>query len=140
MKFKVAVTSSDGKLLDQHFGHCSDFRIAEVDSGSGEWKFVENRKTEQTCHNFSHQEKHVKEVVELLSDCRYLLTYRIGSYPCSLFLSRGIECLETSTEEPAPLEQAFRGLRRYLADRPALFGGKEETGPQSQEERGFLKK
>ena len=123
MSIRVAVTSSDGRTVDQHFGHCSAFCIAEI-GGDGTWKITEVRRTEQTCHAFSHDETHVQEVVELLSDCRYLLTYRIGIYPYSLFRSRGIECLETPTEEPISVENAMERLIRRLsrlqpAGRPA---------------------
>ena len=69
MSIRVAVTSSDGRTVDQHFGHCSAFCIAEI-GGDGIWKITEVRRTEQTCHAFSHDETHVQEVVELLSDCR----------------------------------------------------------------------
>lgn len=119
MSILVAITSSDGKAVDQHFGHCSAFRIAEID-GAGTWKITEVRETEQTCHAFSHDEAQVQEVVELLSDCRYLLTYRIGIYPYSLFRSRGIECLETPAEEPVSIDSAMeRLIRRHSRPRPA---------------------
>ena len=113
METKVAITSSDGAVIDQHFGHCSEFRIAEIES-SGQWKIAEVRKTERTCNNFSHSEAHVQEVVKLLSDCRYLLTYRIGFYPYSLFRSRGIDCLETPTEEPVTIAWAMERLRAFM--------------------------
>lgn len=113
MGTKVAITSSDGAVIDQHFGHCSDFRIADIGS-AGDWKIAEIRQTEPTCNSFSHDESHVKEVVELLSDCSYLLTYRIGSYPYRLFRNRGIDCLETPTEEPVPIAWAIERLRSYL--------------------------
>ncbi len=113
MGTRVAITSSDGDVIDQHFGHCSEFRIAEIGS-NGEWKITEIRRTERTCNNFSHSETHVQEVAKLLSDCRYLLTYRIGSYPYSLFRSRGIDCLETPTEEPVTIVWAMEHLRAYM--------------------------
>ena len=116
MKLKAVVTSSDGKTVDLHFGRCSDFRIIEVDGATGEWRVTEERKTEQTCHHFAHQEEHVKEVVSLLSDCSFLLTYRIGIYPYSLFRSRGILCMETPTEEPQTIGAAVTGLCRYIAE------------------------
>lgn len=124
MSVRVAITSSDGKVIDQHFGQCSEFRIAEVD-GTGTWRITESRRTEQTCHGFSHDEAHVREVVELLADCRYLLTYRIGSYPYSLFRSRGIDCVETPTEEPASIDWTLERLRAYLAAHGML---QEEPG------------
>lgn len=139
VKIKVAVTSSDGKVIDQHFGRCSNFRIAEMDRDSGEWQIVENRQTEQTCHNFAHQEEHVKEVVKLLSDCSYLLTYRIGIYPYSLFRSWGITCFETPTEEPQTMNEAFKNLQKYLVihQLPSVKDSGLETETKEAERKGI---
>lgn len=132
MKIRVAVTSSDGKAVDLHFGRCSDFRIAEIDSGTGEWRFVEDRRAEQTCRGFAHREEHVKEVVELLADCSFLLTYRIGIYPYSLFRSRGVTCFETPTEEPETINAALRDLRNRLAARPPSPGEDPDSTPGAE--------
>jgi hypothetical protein len=78
MSFKVAITTSNGKLINQHFGHCSEFTIVEVDENTGNWEFAEKRNVEQTCQEFFHDEDHIDEVAKMLSDCLYLLTYRIG--------------------------------------------------------------
>lgn len=125
MSVRVAITSSDGKVIDQHFGQCSEFLIAEL-RDDGAWKITENRKTEQTCHSFSHDEEHVQKVVEILADCSYLVTYRIGSYPYSLFRSRGIDCVETPTEEPVPIDWALEKLRAYLVARSRTAHGTAE--------------
>lgn len=139
MKIKVAVTSSDGKVIDQHFGRCSNFTIAELDGDFGEWRILESRSAEQTCHDFAHQEEHVKEVVKLLSDCSYLLTYRIGIYPYSLFRSWGITCFETSTEEPETIHTALENLQKYLAIHPLPSGKKtdSESGTEKAERKGI---
>lgn len=114
MKTRVAITSSDRKVIDLHFGRCSSFLIADISDGG--WKITEVRKTEAACHAFSHDETHVAEIVRLLADCRYLLTYRIGFYPYSLFRTRGVECLETPSEEPVTIGSAMASLTRSLAE------------------------
>ena len=125
MMVRAAVTSSNGKTVDLHFGRCSDFRIIELDSDSGEWTIMEERRVEQTCHDFVHQEEHVKEVVDLLSDCSFLLTYRIGMYPYLLFQRSGVICIETPTEIPISIPQAIRRLHQFLTvnGQPAPGGG-----------------
>jgi predicted Fe-Mo cluster-binding NifX family protein len=109
MKFNVAITTSDGKLINQHFGHCSEFSIVEVDAGSGEWKFVEKRKTTPTCQEFSHNPEHVMEVAKMLSDCLYLLTLRIGAYPSAILQNYGITCLEA----PELISESLERLCSY---------------------------
>lgn len=140
MKIKVAVTSSDGKLVDQHFGRCSSFSIAEMDSDSGAWKMLESRKTQQACRNFSHQEEQVAETVGLLCDCRFLLTYRIGIYPYSLFQSKGVTCFETPSEEPEAVVEALKNLQKYLAVHPLFSddGSASETGTEKTERKGIF--
>ena len=114
MKIRVAITSSDGKVIDLHFGRCPAFLIADILDGG--WKITEVRNTEAACRAFSHDETHVAEIVRLLADCRYLLTYRIGFYPYSLFRGRGVECLETPSEEPVTIDSAMASLARSLAE------------------------
>ena len=128
MKIRVAVTSSDGRTVDQHFGRCSSFSIAELDSDSGVWEMLESRETEQVCHDFSHREEQVAETVGLLSDCGFLLTYRIGIYPYSLFQSRGITCFETPSEEPETVGAALKNLQKYLAVRRPFSGDGSVSG------------
>lgn len=108
MSFKVAITTSDGKLINQHFGRCSEFSIVEVDPDTGHWKFIEKRETEQTCNNFSHSEEQIDEVAKMLSDCLYLLTYRIGTYPCFVLKSYGVTCLEASELITNSLERLYK--------------------------------
>lgn len=122
MILRAAVTSSDGKTVDLHFGQCEAFRIAEIDTETGAWRIAEQRKTERTCHDFSHQELRVKAAAELLSDCRFLLTYRIGMYPYSLLRSRGVTCLETSEVEPVPIGKAVERLCKYIRLEGILSG------------------
>lgn len=43
MSFKVAVASSDGKYINQHFGWAQQFLIFEIDD-NGEYKFLEPQK------------------------------------------------------------------------------------------------
>jgi Uncharacterized conserved protein len=109
MKFKVAITTSDGKVINQHFGRCPEFTIAEVDGNTGEWSFVEKRPVEPVCRDFSHDDEHIDRVAALLSDCPYLLTCRIGTYPSGVLQSYGITCLEA----PEAVSDALERLYRY---------------------------
>ena len=43
MSFKVAVASSDGKYVNQHFGMAQQFLIFEIDD-EGNYKFLEPQK------------------------------------------------------------------------------------------------
>lgn len=123
MTIRIAVTSSDGAHIDEHFGHCGAFRIVGIDTASGRWRIEDVRQTEPACRNFAHQEEHVQEIADMLSDCRCLLTYRIGMYPAYVFRARGIYCQETATGEAETIAQAVRRLRQSAM--PGLISERE---------------
>ena len=112
MSIQIAVTSSDGAHVDEHFGHCGAFYIVQLDTTGGLWRITDVRRTEPACRNFAHQEEHVQEIADMLSDCRCLMTYRIGMYPAYVFRSWGVYCQETAAEEPETIAQAVVRLRQ----------------------------
>ena len=77
MSYKIAVASSDGKVVNQHFGHSRRFIIFEVD-GDENWGFVEDRITTPACSFGEHDESSMQSVVKLLSDCSSVIVSQIG--------------------------------------------------------------
>ena len=78
---KVAVVSSDGKVINQHFGKASRFYIFEVDSGK--IQFLEVRETTPLCGSadYGNPEEVLGRTISLISDCEALLCSRIGNRP-----------------------------------------------------------
>lgn len=73
-KFKVAVTSKSGKLVDQNFGQTTDFMIFEINGE--DYKFLETRSTKKYCNggNKLNNEYHgKKEAIETISNCDAVL-------------------------------------------------------------------
>jgi len=123
MSYRVAVTTSDGENIDQHFGMAASFLIIEINEEEGVWKEMGRRfvldETDQNDDNMSdfssqncsgHFEPHLNRVVELLKDCSYLLTERIGRKPYKVLQQNGINSLES----PRKLSLAVEQLTRYL--------------------------
>lgn len=77
MKFKIAVASSDGKVINQHFGHCRQFMIFDADS-KGQWNFSEIRNTVPACSIGEHEASSMADAVNAISDCRMVLVSQIG--------------------------------------------------------------
>lgn len=48
-KYRVAIASSDGIIVDSHFGHVDVFLIFEVDEETGEFNQLENKKLNAAC-------------------------------------------------------------------------------------------
>ena len=77
MSYKIAVASTDGKVVNQHFGKADQFYIIEVDDES-RYKLVELRKLPPVCQGGDHDDDAIQRNVKLLSDCQYVLVSRIG--------------------------------------------------------------
>jgi predicted Fe-Mo cluster-binding NifX family protein len=97
-KIKIAVTTTNYKTVDQHFGKASGFSIYEIKAGN--INYLETRKTIPYCqggdqlpetdgHAFS--EERLNRIYETIKDCRILYTRQIGEKPGAALFSRGIE-------------------------------------------------
>jgi nitrogen fixation protein NifX len=84
---KIAVASTNGKVIDLHFGDANRFLIFEIKDGKG--KFFEIReKTEMKIDN--HQERWLASI-DLVEDCKAVLCSRIGNEPKIELMKLGIK-------------------------------------------------
>ncbi len=77
MSYKIAVASSDGKVVNVHFGQAEQFYIIEV-ADNDSYKVVEKRNANAACGQEGHSEKGLLASAQLLADCKYVLVSRIG--------------------------------------------------------------
>lgn len=77
MSYRIAVASSDGKVVNQHFGHSRQFIIFEI-SHDGEWNFKEIRYTIPPCSSAVHGEAALEQLIVQLSDCSVVVVSQIG--------------------------------------------------------------
>ena len=86
--FKVAVTSStkDG-MVDLHFGHAERFLIYEVRGDT--FRLLESRGLE-----LQEGQSAISQAAELLSDCKYVITRRIGPHAVAELEKAGIVAVE----------------------------------------------
>lgn len=92
MSYKIAFASSDGKVVNQHFGRTKQFLIVEVDDK--EYKYVETRFNEPSCQGFQHTEDALSKSIELISDCKAVFVARIGQGALAEVESKGIKGIE----------------------------------------------
>jgi predicted Fe-Mo cluster-binding NifX family protein len=88
MSYKIAVASSDGKVVNQHFGKADQFLIFDADDEG--YRFLELRKSTPPCNAFEHDENALEQAAYRLSDCRVLLAARIGPGAQVALEARGI--------------------------------------------------
>ena len=87
---KVAMASSDGIMVNQHFGRAETFYIYEV---KDDVKFVEKRKGKPFCHGGNHEDEDLLDAVTLLSDCKWVYVLNIGGGAKEALAEKNIEAV-----------------------------------------------
>jgi len=90
---RVAIASTDGKFINEHFGRASFFHIIEITDDT--YKFVESRDAVACCQQQSHNESDFDRVISLLTDCDAILVSRIGWSAAAYLISKGIRVFES---------------------------------------------
>jgi nitrogen fixation protein NifX len=108
---KVAVASQDGTVVDQHFGHATQFLIYETEAEG--CRLVEIRKNHPPCgtatdgEEAGHSEDRMQNSVDLLSDCRAVIVAQIGHAAVARLSDRGIHAFVI----PDFIDSALRRLK-----------------------------
>ncbi|HHV30327.1 NifB/NifX family molybdenum-iron cluster-binding protein [Acetivibrio mesophilus] len=89
MGYKVAVASSDGKVVNTHFGRALNFLIFEINEDG--WEFLESRENRPACSYGEHSEGGLLYSAELLADCKIVLASMIGSGAIQVLEQKGIK-------------------------------------------------
>jgi len=94
MSYKIAIASSNGESVDQHFGRARNFIIYEISDGQVE--FIEDREVPSACtsNECSHNGANFENLVELLSDCKAVFAFRIGPQAVRCLQVVGIQGFE----------------------------------------------
>lgn len=108
-KWRVAIASRDGKVINEHFGRAKEFLIVDIDR-EGSYEFIERRPVHVLCENGEHSDQGLLDSVAALSDCSIVLVARIGTGA-----KRALELNHISVfEQPEIIEDALAKLSRYL--------------------------
>ena len=94
-KIKVAVTSKQGKLVNLHFGHATEFLIYEI-AGTG-ISLTETRQVDKYClgmDDCEEEQSRREALIDTIADCDAVLTMRIGYHAQQKLLERGIVSVE----------------------------------------------
>lgn len=124
MTYKVAVTSSDEEVIDLHFGQASEYLILEVDEESGEYEKLEVRSLDPEIYKNVESDCKgrgpcaasaalLNPISDLLKDCTYLLTAKIGNRPHRGLQQRNIHVMEVPS---LPLKDAIAKINKYYTE------------------------
>lgn len=107
-KYKIAVASTDGESVDQHFGRADKFFIYVLDDDVG-YDFVAQRNLEPVCLGKSHNVLDMQKRVERLKDCKYVAAAKIGP-GAEIALEK---CGVTALKLPGKIDEAVLSIWRY---------------------------
>jgi predicted Fe-Mo cluster-binding NifX family protein len=109
MGYRIAVASSDGIVVNQHFGRASRFLIMDVDA-IGNTSPAGERSVVPLCDGGIHDENRMQETIVKLSDCQYILVSRIGQGAEAALEQKGIKVFEI----PGIIGESVKKLTAYV--------------------------
>jgi nitrogen fixation protein NifX len=106
---KIAFTTTDGSMIDQHFGQCESFQIWEV--GPDQAAFSELVTVEP---HGSDEEDRIAARAKILADCAIVYTMQVGGPAAAKLVAQKIHPMKTNTEVSLPetvarLQEVLRG-------------------------------
>lgn len=90
---KVAFTSSNGEMIDQHFGQTQNFHIWEI--GPDEAKFLT---TISAITAADDEEDRIQARASAIADCAIVYTMQIGGPAAAKLVGRKIHPMKTNSE------------------------------------------
>ena len=109
MSYRVAAASTDGKVVNQHFGRAERFHIFEISEDEG-YRFLESRKVDACCGGGGHEIGAFEAVARTLSDVQAIFVGRIGEGASDFMARKGFAVYEA----PFPIEPL---LQKIIDDR-----------------------
>ena len=106
-KYRIAVASSDGIVVNNHFGRARAFYISAVNEDSSE--FLEVRNLPPVCEMGEHDEERLQKNVDSLSDCTHLLALKVGPGARAALENKGISVYEI----PGIISESIDKLVKY---------------------------
>lgn len=107
--YKIAVASSDGIVVNNHFGRASKFYIYQA-SLDGDITFIEQRNVSPVCEMGNHDDGRLNENLDEFTDCEYILVSKIGDGAAFAARQKGIE----SYEIPGIISESIHKMIQYV--------------------------
>jgi predicted Fe-Mo cluster-binding NifX family protein len=112
MAHLIAISSSDGKTIHQHFGRTKTFFIVSINDNG--YKYIETRTIEPCCNHFEHHEHSFDKVLDILSDCEAIVTGKIGNGALEYLTAKGMRIFETVGYADDILNEFYRNQMHYF--------------------------
>ncbi len=116
LQYWVAVSSRDGVMIHQHFGHTEEFQILKVEDNE-RYHFVEKQPVAAPCHTGEHDDGQLARTAEALSDCKYVISAKIGMDAQAVLQARGITPLEIAHFIDYAMEKVMLYDKKFKHDK-----------------------
>lgn len=99
MEIRIAVASSDGKTVNQHFGRAQKFRIYR--QRENDFEFIEERTVMPACAGQQHSDMGLEQTAAVIADCQGVVVSQIGAGAVDVLLGQRTLpfTMEVSVEE-----------------------------------------
>ncbi len=97
IKVLVAVATTGGGKVNEHFGHATEFQIYEITAAST--TFVGHRRVDLYCQGGFGEDEQLPSIVSAINDCHAVLVAKIGACPRDELLAAGIEPVDAYAHE-----------------------------------------
>lgn len=108
MALRAAIASTDGKVVNRHFGRAEYFYIVELTGGK--FQYVEKRDVNPACLGGDHSIGAFDETAKILSDCSVIIVSHIGVTAAQFLEARGF----TVYEAPFPISDVLEKLKSEI--------------------------
>ena len=122
----MAVASAGGGVINQHFGHATEFLIYEA--SPTDVRFVSHRKVDLYCsggNTCGDAETTLEKIIRTLEGCEVVLCSKIGFEPWGMLEDAGIQ--PNGEHAMEPIEEAVAAVYLEMAENGQL----DESAPES---------
>ncbi len=109
-EIKIGIASTDGKIVNQHFGRAEAFYIVKYQRDTKLSECVELRKVVPVCHGGEHEQADLNRNIEKLKDLDCLLVSKVGARAELALENNGIIVYEL----PGFIEESIEQLSKHL--------------------------
>jgi nitrogen fixation protein NifX len=92
MAYRIAIASSNGESVDQHFGQAENFLIYEITDN--DINFIEDREVEAASNGKEHSDIGLSRVADTLQDCKAVFVFKIGMKASRYLYQRGLKSFD----------------------------------------------
>ncbi len=107
----VAVATTGGGRVNEHFGHAKEFQIYELSAAGS--KFVGHRRVDLYCQGGYGEEDALPTIIRAINDCHAVFVAKIGGCPKGELTQAGIEPVDRFAHEFIE-QSAIAWFKEYL--------------------------